>query len=324
MGSTFYFNFEVELMTWIQSFMGTALTAAASFFTICGEEALLVGILGFLYWVYDKKAAQYIGLNIIAGIVFTPLLKNLALRRRPYFDHEAIRCLKPVHSGDIYDISAQGFSFPSGHSTNSVIMYGSLPLIRRNVKPETGLQKASFLYKKSFVLTAIGIVMPLLIGLSRIALGVHYPTDVLSGWILGTVILFALSYIQGKTQKRGILYVALLLMCLPGMFYCKTNDYYTCYGVMAGYFLANTIEERYIKFESTRNVPAALLRLVAGMGLYYALNTVCKLPFSAEFLTSGTSAAYMVRCARYFLVSFLMLGLYPLSFKTVEAKLFKK
>jgi membrane-associated phospholipid phosphatase len=48
------------------------------------------------------------------------MAKNIALRRRPYFDHESIHILRVVEpEADIYDIAAQGYSFPSGHSTNA-------------------------------------------------------------------------------------------------------------------------------------------------------------------------------------------------------------
>ena len=125
---SFYFEWEVALQAWIQSFMGSFGTAVMSFLTLFGEEVMLIGILGYIYWCYDKEFGKFIGGNVVVGIVLNPLLKNLALRRRPYFDHPNIQCLKPVHAdADIYDIAAQGYSFPSGHSMNSAVIYGSLP-----------------------------------------------------------------------------------------------------------------------------------------------------------------------------------------------------
>ena len=81
--------------------------------------------------------------GVLVGITLNPMVKNIFLRRRPYFDHSGIQCLKPVERGaDIYDISAQGYSFPSGHSTNGVTLYTSLGR-----------------YKKNRVLMIIGIII---------------------------------------------------------------------------------------------------------------------------------------------------------------------
>lgn len=74
---------------------------------------------------------------------------------------------------------ASGFSFPSGHSATSMAVYGCLAFaLARGCR---GVPRAAF------VLAGVGIVV--LIGLSRIYLGVHYPSDVLAGWITGAAIL---------------------------------------------------------------------------------------------------------------------------------------
>ena len=104
-GTTFYFEWEPVLMEWLQGGMGSALTFVMSFITLFGEEAVAVGVLVFLYWVWDKEAAVFAGTNVLAGTVLNPVLKNFVLRRRPYFDHPSITCFKPVHEGDIYDIA---------------------------------------------------------------------------------------------------------------------------------------------------------------------------------------------------------------------------
>lgn len=288
-------------MEWLQGGMGSVLTLIASFFTILGEEAVVVGVLGFLYWVWDKDAAVFVGTNVLVGTVVNPFLKNFALRRRPYFDHPQIQCLKPVHDGDIYDISAQGYSFPSGHSSNSVILYGSLAQAYRR-RP----------------LTVCALLLPFLVGLSRVMLGVHYPTDVLAGWASGTVVMLVISEAQRRVKRKERMYLAIAVLFLPGFLICKTNDFYTCYGILCGFFAARVLDERIVRFESTRHAPAAVLRMAIGLAFYFGLNTLFKVPFPEEFLQSATTGQFLVRTARYFLVSFLMLGVYPASFRKVK------
>ena len=54
-GRSFYFDFEVEFMQWLQSVLGEKGAGIISHFSAFGEEMLLIGILGFIFWCYDKK-----------------------------------------------------------------------------------------------------------------------------------------------------------------------------------------------------------------------------------------------------------------------------
>lgn len=298
-GITFFFDWEVKLIQWIQSWLGPAGTAIASFITLFGEEFFLVAILGFLYWCYDKEFGKYAGLTIVTGIVWNPLIKNIFLRRRPYFDNPAIKCLKPVDSSaDIMDIAAQGFSFPSGHSTNSAVVFGSLAV-----------------YSKKKVLWIIAIIAPLLVGISRFSVGVHYPTDVLCGWLLGITVIALMTFLNNKIQKKWLLHLIIFLISCVGLFYCHTNDYFTGLGIMAGFFLAEEFEERFVKFEITKNILAIICRMIAGFAVYLGLNALLKLPFSKDFLHSATAGAYLIRTLRYTIVGFVAIGVYPMVFK---------
>ena len=301
MGTTFYFGWEVALMEGLQAGINSIGVVLASALTMLGEEATLVAILGFLYWCYDKKFGKFIGTNIVVGITLNPMLKNMVYRRRPYMDHEGIQCLKQVKPGDSYDISVQGFSFPSGHSMNSAIVYGTLPV-----------------YKKNRLLTLFAFLFPFLIGISRVLLGVHYPTDVLTGWVVGAVTVFLLSFLQRKVKNIHILHLILFLLSVPGIFFCKTTDYFSAIGIMGGFFLADLFEEKVVKFENTKKVLPCVLRMVIGFALYFALNTLLKLPFPKEFLEAKTMAAFLVRAVRYLIVSFTILGLYPMLFKKLK------
>lgn len=296
-GRTFYFGFEPALMEWLQSHLGSFGALLASGFTFLGEELLLVGLMVYIYWCYDKEFGKQIGTNVVAGLVWNPLLKNIALRRRPYFDHPNIKCLKPVHAdADLYDISEQGYSFPSGHSTNSATIYGSLAKFKRN---------------KFFMI--IAFVVPLLVGFSRVELGVHYPTDVLVGWLLGIFVIFVVSFMQSKIKNKLVLYGIILAVSIPGCFYCKTTDYFTTLGIMAGFFAGVLFEEKYVHFENTRKVSKTILRIVIGVGLYFILGALFKLAF-------GFMPDALARVLRYTLVTFLLVGVYPLAFDKEKLK----
>ena len=301
-GNIFFLEFEPVLLKWLQSIFGSIGEYIGLIFGLFGELVVVIGILGFIYWCYDKEMGKQIGVGVAVAACWNPLLKNIVLRIRPYMVHEEVQCLRPVEpSADIYDISAQGYSFPSGHSTNSAAIYGSFPLVLR---------------QKIFKVCAV--VIPLLVGLSRMIVGVHYPTDVLVGWLLGYGVVYGVWFLQKKIKHRWILHLILFLISAVGIFYCKTEDYYSTIGVLGGLFLAIPFEEKFVNFSKTRNVWFCILRLAGGGLGFFLLDVLLKLPFSNEFLHSPTFGAYMVRALRYFIIVFVLIGAYPKLFAPVE------
>ena len=212
-------------MTWLQARMSPLAVTVASLISMLGEHLAVTAVLGFLYWCYDKEYAKYVGLNAIAAVMWNPMVKNLVFRRRPYCDHESIRCLKPVEpEADIYDLKAQGYSFPSGHSATAAATWVSMPL-----------------YRPHPVLTVLAVVLPLLVGVSRVCLGVHYPTDVLAGWALGLIAAFGVGKLQ-RLLPRKLLYLLVLLSGVPGWFWCRSTDFYSAFGLLLGFVLAVPFE----------------------------------------------------------------------------------
>ena len=303
-GNTFFFSWEVRLMEWLQAHIGAAGISVLSYLSMFGEELILILILGFLYWSYDKRMGKRVGLSVLVALVWNPMIKNIALRRRPYFDNEGIEILRVVEpDADIYDISAQGYSFPSGHSSNAASLYGSVAACA----------------KKKW-LTVLAIVLPLLVGFSRVVVGAHYPTDVLAGWALGALVVLLVSFLQKRISSTPLLYGILLVTAIPGFFYCRSADYFTGVGLLLGFMGGTLLEERFVRFESTRNPVRSILRVLGGIAVYFVLNTALKAPFPKEFLEGGSYAALMVRCARYAVIAFVDFGVYPMLFR-VTAKI---
>ena len=298
-GNTIFFPWEVSLMEWLQSHIGNAGISIISFFSMFGEELFLILILGFIYWSYDKKLGRTMGLSAIMGLTWNTMAKNIVLRRRPYFDHEGIKILRMVDpEADIYDISAQGYSFPSGHSTNVATVFSSLAINLR----------------KRWV-TVVAITIPLLTGFSRIVVGAHYPTDVLAGWMLGLISVLIVRYLQDHIKNTLTLYGILLIASVPGFFYCKSTDYFTSTGLLIGFMGGTLLDDHFVHFENTRKPLWMAVRVLGGLAIYLVLSKLLKLPFSNEFLSSGSTAALLVRCARYVIITFVDFGIYPMLFK---------
>jgi membrane-associated phospholipid phosphatase len=301
--NTFYLQFEPLFIEFLQGALSPFTETLAQLFTMLGEEAVLIAVLGFIYWGYDKEYGKFVGTNMVAGLVFCPLIKNVVKRNRPYMAHPNVKCIRPVHpEADPFDITMQGYSFPSIHSANAALMYGSIA----KYKP----------YNK--VLKVLAIVLPLLVGLSRIILGDHYPTDVLGGYIIAVVAMEIVSRLQQYRDKRWLLYLVLTLGYGLGIFFCRTEDFFTSYGIMIGFFIAVPFEEHFVKFENTKSIFRSVLRLLGGAALYVIINTGLK--YFAP--TQGDLAPLIFRMIRYAIVLFLLTGVYPLVFR-YTGKLFE-
>ena len=304
-GNVFYFDWEIALMEWLQANLGPGAISFLSLLSMFGEQLLMVVVIGFLYWSWDKEFGKFVGLNILVANVWNPLIKNVFLRLRPYFVSDKIDLLRLIDSSaDKYDVAAQGYSFPSGHSSGAVSVYGSLAAHE----------------KKNRLLLVIAILLPLLVGFSRVVVGAHYPTDVLAGWLLGLIVILLIPRLQARIKNRWLFYGLLLLLCLPGFFYCTSDDYFTSFGMLLGLILAFPFEEKYVRFENTRSPIRCILRVVGGGAVYFGLNAALKLPFPSALLDSGTFAAHLIRTLRYTIVGFVSIGVYPMVFRF---KLFK-
>ena len=283
-------QFEINLITSLQDHISAGFAGLASLLSMFGEQTLLVGIVVFFYFCYDKDLGRRMALSLMSALVWCTLLKNLVLRPRPYIAHREIECLRPVTAdADVFDVEAQGYSFPSMHSSNSVSCYGS----------------AAREYKKKWMLVC-AVLIPLLVGFSRVFVGVHYPSDVLCGWTLGLCGILFINYLNKRTGKRELFYLVLILLGLPGLFYCKTEDYYTSYGMLVGMCAGFYFEEKKVNFEIVKEPVKCIIRMLLGVGIFLGIAQGCKLFLPATLYT---------RLFRYALACFVSLGIYPMFFK---------
>ena len=102
---------------------------------------------------------------------------------------------------------------------------------------------------------------------------------------------------------------------MPGFFFCTSNDYFSSFGMLFGFILAEPFEERFVKFENTSNLFRCVLRTIGGGILYFGLNEVLKMPFPKEVLSAGDLTAQLIRALRYAVVIFAVIGVYPMLFK---------
>lgn len=280
-------------MTALQSAAGKVWTPLMEGVSILGEETVMVMVIGLIYWCLNKEMGQKMALGMVLSLLGGEMIKCAVMRRRPYFDHAEVECLRaPSGKGDVMDVAVQGYSFPSLHASNAVVMFGTLAKAAR---------------RRWQVIVCI--VMIVLIGFSRPFLGVHYPTDVLVGWALGLCALWVA--FKAAALLKDWLKIALVvaLLALPGWWFCHTEVFSSVYGLTLGMLGGFAFEERVVKFNNTKNVWRCLLRLVGGMALFFGVSMALK---------SVLPADQVCRCVRYLIASFIAMGAYPMVFKHTD------
>ncbi len=143
---------------------------------------LVFGITGFLYLLGKRHAMWFLIACVIGGVVLTVLLKDFFGRARP----DVVPRLERVASA----------SFPSGHSMMSAVVYLTLAVMLARVFASISV--------RIYILCA-AVVISLLVGISRMFLGVHYPSDVLAGWVVGYIWSISCWIAARILQRRGAL-----------------------------------------------------------------------------------------------------------------------
>ena len=119
-------------------------------------------------------------------------------------------------------------------------------------------------------------------------------------------------------KKEWVRSAILLAVTVPGIFWCTSRDYFTSLGLLIGMVTVFPYEKKYINFQDTKNVWAMILRVAGAFAVYAVMNSVLKMPFDKEWLNSGTLGANLIRSARYAIMLFVLLGVYPRVFPVFE------
>ena len=303
-GNSFFFGWEISLIETLQNLLPEGLLHFITYLSAFGEEFVMIAVIGYLYWCRDKETGKKAGLAVLMAACLNPLVKNIFLRRRPYFESERIKLLRKIEAdADTYDIKAQGFSFPSGHSTNAAAVFG---ILARIYKPK--------------VFKVLAVVLPLIVAFSRVVAGAHFPTDVMVGLLMGYLSVFIVPFMVDKIKNKIILYGIFIVVTVPGIFFCTSDDYFTTLGLLIGFIMADAFENRFVDFKPAEGLPESVVRIAGGTVVYLVLNTLLKLPFSKEFLSDGSFASHMVRTGRYLIIIFAAIALYPMLFKFIHFK----
>ncbi|WP_307151920.1 phosphatase PAP2 family protein [Robertmurraya andreesenii] len=176
-------SFDSLIIAFVQGFETEFLTAIMKFFSFIGSTVsviiISIGSALYLYYVLrHRRELILLAITMIGSTLLNILLKSIFQRARPEINQIVFE---------------EGFSFPSGHSMAAFSLYGILTfLLWRHIKTRIG---------RGLLLT-INSLMILLIGLSRIYLGVHYPSDVIAAYAASGFWLFTVIWFFQWVQER--------------------------------------------------------------------------------------------------------------------------
>ena len=268
--------------------------------TVLGEEMAFIVIGLVLFWCFDKRFGYRFLFMYVAGNFVNQLLKAIFMIPRPWVIDEDFEIVEAAREG------ASGWSFPSGHTQNAVLLYGG---IARGIKK-----------RWAYIVAAVLILG---IGYSRMYLGVHTLLDVGVSLITG---LLLIGFTEALFNKIGdgvkpfaIACAVLAALCLGLIIFTKTlpqsetyNDQvkgaFMLFGTTFGLLAGGVIEKRFIDFDPKAKWWVQIIKAVVGLGLVLAIRVGLK-----KLLGLISSDASM-DAIRYFAMSFFALGVYPLFF----------
>jgi len=161
------------------AWLSEAMTSLTAFGSMTGLLLVCAAVAGFLLTARRARTALFVLAATSSGIALAGLLKLVYARPRP--------ALVP----HLVDVTSS--SFPSGHATDSAIVYLTLAALLARTVPERAVR---------IYLLAAAMVLTLLIGVSRVYLGVHWPSDVVAGWSMGAAWALACSLAYSRLRIR--------------------------------------------------------------------------------------------------------------------------
>ena len=305
----------MSFLYWLESIRTPFLDSVMSLVTTVGEETIFLAIALLIFWCLDKKRGYMFLLVGFIGITVNQVLKLTFRIPRPWVKDPNFTVVESAVE------EATGYSFPSGHTQNVADTFGCV----------------AYSAKRLWVRIAC-VALILLVGFSRMYLGVHTPMDVGVSLLVGALLVLGLypllERLFAKEQNVIIALAATVLISVGFVLYTELFPFpadidphnlasgqknaYTMLGCSLGLLVACIADQKWLHFDNHAPLLGQIGKLAVGAGLALAIKAVLKAPLLSLF-GGHTSATAL----RYFLVVVFAGIIWPLSFP-LWAKLGKK
>ncbi|MEH1867188.1 MAG: phosphatase PAP2 family protein [Nostoc sp.] len=177
------FRFDTNFLLWLHQFANPNLDNLMLFITNLGNPTTVVIVVGvnllLLWWRRYREEARFFLLACLGAFILNTGLKLFFSKPRPELWHQLI--------------SEKSFSFPSGHALGSMVLYGFIAHELATHYPRF----AKLIYSLTVILIAA-------IGISRLYLGVHWPTDIIAGYGVGFLwLMICITMLKLQRLRQG-------------------------------------------------------------------------------------------------------------------------
>lgn len=280
---------------WLDKFM-----LAITYF---GSEIAFLVVALVIFWCADKRKGYYILSVGFVGTILNQFMKLWFRVPRPWF-------LKPGFTpveGAATD--AGGYSFPSGHTQNSVGTFGGI----------------AYTVKDKLICYG-SVALAILVPFSRMYLGVHTPVDVLAGAAMAIAIILILRPLVLKEDGRYFPFVIAGMLCISVAYLLFTElhpfpadvqadnlyegrkNAYTLFGCILGLLPAYYVDKKWMHFSVEAQWWVQIVKVALGLALVLAIKSGLSSPLAALL------GEFPGRCVRYFLMVVFAGILWPMTF----------
>lgn len=272
-------SWEADVLRFFTRIRSPLLNKVFEVITISTESAMLLLAIAIIYWCINKNLGQKLGSVLLLSMTVNGFIKNLAKVARP-FDLEGVVALRKH--------TATGYSFPSGH-TQAATTFWSVWMMHVGKR---------WLYY-------FGTIMIALIGLSRMYLGVHWPTDVIGAIVVGMICsVVGQKLLKKRGHPKTILFLLGGCVFLWGTLFVGFDaDYVKAVGGVTGFVIGTLLEERYIGFSTKASLGAQVQKVavgILGLGIIYGGLKLIFPPYLIfSFIRYGLLAIWIVAGAPY-------------------------
>jgi len=261
----------LEIIHSIQQIQSPLLNSIFLVITSLGSSLAFLLVLPLLFWCVDYNLGMRVAIVCSISAFCNFSLKDFFAQPRPFN-------LDPT----VGITTARGYGLPSGHAQGSLVLWGSIAAWTRK--------------KWVWAVTAFFVALT---GFSRVYLGVHFPTDVLAGWMLGILLLALYCTLQPRiehwitgqsivVQVLALLSVSLVLLLISGN---RIMVYQL--GMLLGIGVGAMLKVRYLPFSVSGIRWTSLARYSIGITILFTLFTTLRTIYPAQQATG------------YFMIGFL-------------------
>lgn len=309
-GSTPLFVWLMNQLRAIAEIRTPFLTPIMSGITYLGQEMVFLVVAMIIAWCVDKRYGyRFLGMFML-GSFLQQALKAAFMIPRPWIIDPSFAAVASAIP------AASGYSFPSGHTLTACITLGGLAICL----------KKKWAYAGALVLT-------LLVAFSRMYLGVHTLLDVGVGFLLGVIVLvfFALMF-RKEDEQKGKLNAVLIVSvaaCIALLIYLlaspkpadpsyqsmameSISNAYVLVGAAVGMLVGKFLDDTFVHFETKAVFWAQVLKVLIGLVLAVALRAGLKALFG------GSNETALLHGLRYFFLTVVCIGVYPILFKVLN------